>query len=110
MNKVKIVDEYKTVLEMDYATRSAKVSDLAVEMDVTVPVIRGILVNAKVYKARDREMDCATAAKAAVSKEELVKAFEAVTGQDLKGLNGASRKSLQAVWDYVVSMSDRQNS
>ena len=101
-----LVGAYNVTADKDYETRSETVAQLAEEFGLTVPEVRGVLVTAGVYKAK--EAGVAGAAKAAVSKEELVKAFEAVTGTKLPGLSGASRKALQAVWDYLVSASDRK--
>lgn len=90
----------------DYEARSAVVAEVAAEMNLTVPQVRGVLVNAGVYIPAAK---AATSKASQVSKEELVKAFEAVTGEaNLKGLTGATRKDLQKLWDWVVSVSDQK--
>lgn len=96
--------------DADYEARSAVVKQLADEQGVSVPAVRGVLVNAGVYVAKEAGANAAKSATGKFSKEELVKAFEAVTGEpSLKGLTGATQKDLQKLWDWVVSTSDAKS-
>ena len=44
-----------------------------------------------------------------MSKEEYVKALEAISGESLTSFTKATKKDLEAFWGYIVKASDRQD-
>lgn len=99
-----IVGTYKTVADQDYATRQEIVDELAAKFEKSVPSVRGVLVSQKVYVPKEKT--ATPEASSGTSKEEIVKAMEAVSGLKLASFNKATKKDLQAFWDYLVAASD----
>lgn len=97
-----MVNTYKDVMNNDYVDRSKVVDNLAKKHNTSSASVRAVLVRAEVYKKKEDTEP----SKAAFSKVELVAAFAAVVGKDMPSLSNASRKDLQALWDYIVSASD----
>ena len=103
---VDMVARYKDVVTEDYDTRSAVVAELATELGASVASVRAKLVREDVYVAKET----AEGSKATgMSKDEYVKAFEAVAGVELKSFTKATKKDLKAFWDYIVTASDRKD-
>jgi len=96
-----LVARYGDVVKENYDARTAVVKQLAEELKVSVPSLRAKLVGEGVYVAKE-------AAKTnGMSKEEYVKAFEAISGETLTSFNKATKKDLEAFWGYVVKASDK---
>ena len=104
-NKDLIISDYLECVNNDYDTRVLVVANLAASFEVSVPTIRGILVTAKVYKAKEKTTSETTSNK----KEEIVKALEAISGESLQSFNKATKKDLEAFWGYVVKATDRHD-
>ena len=102
--KQAIVVTYSEILGEDYEARSKAVSAIAKELKVSVPTVRGVLVAAKVYKAKE-----VIKAEAAQSKAEFVKAMEAISGEKLPSFEKATKKDLAAFWGYLVKAIDRHD-
>lgn len=102
-NQVKaMVEGYNAVAGQDYNERSAWLTRFADANEFSVNSVRAVLVRAGVYKKKETS----EAGSKGASKEELVSAFNAVTGKKLTSLKNASRKDLQALWDYIRTASD----
>lgn len=101
-----IVGEYEAVREADYAERTAVVKDLADRFDLAEASVRAKLVSEGVYVRKEAEKG--EKGKAGTSKAEIVKAFEAVTGEKLASMEKMTKKDLQTLWDWVVLTSARR--
>ena len=103
-----IVGTYTASVEAgdDYDARMDVVKQLADELEVSVPAIRGKLVAEKVYVKKEV---AAKAAKAGVSKEDISKAFEASFGIKMPSMRNMTKKDLQAFWGRFVEMSEMRN-
>jgi len=95
-----MVARYKAVVKESYEVRSKLVSEVAVELKQSVASVRAKLVRDGVYVAKEAVKTMG------MSKEEYVKAFEAVSGVELKSFAKVSKKDLEAFWDYIVKASD----
>lgn len=73
----RVVESYREVLNEDYDTRSARVSELACELDCSVHAIRTILARRKIYKRKAYQTKRGTKP---ITKEELVRRFETYLG------------------------------
>lgn len=98
-----LVADYNTVTGQDYETRNETLEKWAAKLGVSVASVRSKLTQAGVYKKKETS----EGGSANTSKAELVAAFAAVTGQDVKSLANASRKDLQVLWDYVRTMTNQ---
>ena len=98
-----LVARYTDVAEKDYDARTAVVKELADELKQSVASVRSKLVREGVYVAK-------VAAKSATSgktKEDYVKALEAISGETLTSFSKATKKDLEAFWGYIVKASDK---
>jgi len=100
---VEMVEAYKVVAKQAYDERNEVVEALASKFKSTVPAVRGKLVSEGVYVAKE-----ATAKTTNTGKDELVAAFAAVTGKNLKSMQKMTCKDLQDLWDYVVMSSNKK--
>ena len=98
-----MVARYKDVVAKDYDTRSAVVAELADELKQTVGSVRSKLVREGVYVAKETTK----ASGATKSKEDIVKALEAISGETLTSFNKATKKDLEAFWSYLVKANDK---
>jgi len=98
-----MVARYTDVVKEDYDVRSAVLVELADELKQSVASVRAKLVREGVYVAKEATKGTATG----MSKDEYVKAFEAVAGVELKSFTKATKKDLAAFWEYLVKASDR---
>lgn len=99
-----IVGTYEASAGEEYEVRSAVMADLAAEFNVSVPSIRGILVSAKVYKAKPKSI---AAGGRGATKAELAKGVGACVGKELPSLTNMTAKDLQALMDWIVLSSAR---
>ena len=97
-----IVARYKEVVAEDYDVRSAVVAELAGELKVAVASVRSKLSREGVYVAKE-----AATKSTGKSKEDYVKAFEAVSGETLTSFTKATKKDLEAFWGYIVKATDK---
>jgi len=100
-----LVTRYNDVKGENYEARSAVVKELADELKVSVGSVRSKLVRENVYVAKET----AKSTSKGMSKEEYVKAFEAVSGESLTSFNKATKKDLEAFWNYIVKASDQKD-
>ena len=98
-----LVARYKDVVAKDYDTRTAVVKELADELKVSVASVRSKLVREGVYVAKE----AAKTKGAGMSKDEYVKALEAVSGETLTSFTKATKKDLEAFWNYMVKANDK---
>jgi len=96
-----MVKVYNEVINRDYDARTAVVKQLATNLGQTVASVRSKLVAEKVYKAKEAS---ASSAKG-ITKEEYVKALEAMAGTSLTSFTKASKKDLKALMDFIVAAS-----
>jgi len=100
-----IVARYTAVVESDYGVRTEVVTELADELGLSVASVRSKLVKEGVYVAKE----ASTSTAKGMSKDEYVKAFEAVSGVELKSFTKATKKDLAAFWAYIVTASDQKD-
>ena len=99
-----MVAQYNGVVAEDYAARTAVVEALAKEVGKTVPSVRAMLVKEGVYVAKEAAKTSATQ-----SKEDIVKALEAISGESLVSFQKATKKDLEAFWGYIVKAIDKHD-
>ena len=97
-----IVDTYSAASDGDYDARSAVVKELAEKFEVSVASVRSKLVREGVYVAKE----AAKSATSGKTKEDYVKALEAISGESLTSFSKATKKDLEAFWNYVVKAND----
>ena len=97
-----LVARYSDVVAETYESRSAVVKELADELKVSVASVRAKLSREGVYVAKE----VATGTTRGMSKEDYVKALEAISGESLTSFTKATKKDLKSFWDYVVKASD----
>jgi hypothetical protein len=98
-----VVKTYNAVVDKDYDERTEVVKSLADKYKVSVASLRSKLVRENVYVAKE----AAKSATSGKTKEDYVKALEAVSGETLTSFNKATKKDLEAFWGYVVKASAR---
>lgn len=98
-----LVARYNDVKTEDYTIRTAVVKELADELKMSVASVRSKLVREGVYVAKE----IAKTTGNGMSKEDYVKALEAISGETLTSFTKATKKDLEAFWNYVVKASDK---
>jgi len=99
-----MVEAYKAVVAEAYDIRTEVVADLAKNLGKSVPSVRSMLVREGVYVPKETVKSSATK-----SKEEYVKALEAISGEALPSFTKATKKDLEAFWGYIVKATDRHD-
>lgn len=94
-----LVARYREVIAEDYATRTERVKEMADELNVTVPSLRGKLVSEGVYVAQEPKVEANGVA--GLTKTDFIKALEAVTGKKLPSFAKATKKDVETVWNYI---------
>lgn len=97
-----LVERYSAVMDEAYEVRSKLVAEMADELGVTVPSLRGKLVSAGVYKSQEKAVEAN--GEKGLEKADYIKALEALTGQKLTSFGNATKKDLRAVFEYVRDM------
>jgi len=105
-NVVEMVQTYQASVDAGdkYDQRAKVVADLAEKFEVSVPSMRQKLVVEGVYVPKETKTT-----KSSTSKEDLVAAYQAVSGLELNSFKNVSRKDLQAFWDFFVTASEAGN-
>jgi len=100
-----VVETYTSAVdaEVDYAGRSQVVAELAKELEVSVPAVRGKLVAEGVYVAKEK----ASADADTTSKEAYAKALSAIVGTELKSATNMTKRDLEAVVKYITTASNQ---
>jgi len=98
-----LVARYNDVVKEDYATRTALVKELAAEVKMSEASVRSKLVREGVYVAKETAKTAGTG----MSKDEYVKALEAISGETLTSFTKATKKDLEAFWGYLVKANDK---
>ena len=91
-----ITARYNEVRDESYETRNAVVKQIAEEIGATVPQVRGKLVSLGIYVAKEVAKTAGS-----YSKNDYAAALAAITGADAKDLNGATRKGLKVVFEFI---------
>lgn len=92
-----VVSTYVEAVEagVEYAGLRQIVAELAKEYKVSESRIQGKLVAEGVYVAKSAQKG-----EKGRTKEEIAKAFSAVTGKDMESLANAKLKALEELWDF----------
>lgn len=101
-----LLDRYKAVLGQDYEARTAVVDAVASEIGVERQSVIGKLVSEKVYVAKVTAKKETTSSK---TKEDYVKALEAITALDLDSFTKAKKDQLENLFNFIVTASDEFN-
>lgn len=101
----RVVSEYVAAVKAgaDYEARQAVVKALAVELETTVPSVRGKLVSEKVYVAKETAKGEGKGD--SQDKDAYVKALRAVTGLELRSVDKATKADVKALFDFIVQAS-----
>ena len=101
-----IVERYVAVKGEEYDARTAVVREIADELGVTEPSVRGKLTSEGVYVSKAPSK---SEAEATVTKEALAGAIGTVMGTDVPSLAKASKADLEKVWNFLRTASDQFN-
>ena len=93
----------------DYDQLVNEVKTIAKSFDVSVPVIRGVLVAAKVYVAKPKASPSTDNTAGGMDKAAIVKAIGAIVGKDVPSFEKATKKDLTVFWDWMVLASNRSD-
>lgn len=99
-----VVEKYREVLDQDYDTRSARVSELAGELDCSVHAIRTMLARRKIYKRKAYQTKRGTKP---ITKEGLVSRLEKFLELDegsLESFEKVNKGQLQKVIQKLLQM------